>query len=106
MKVSYQDLQQKNETIFSSPYLVENLNSPPSGSITISGQLKEDQTINMVTTNLSDGDGLPIQILTYINGRKPRTTSTGLIKGATSSSYSLSIPMSVIISEGRYLIKT
>ncbi len=83
--VQYQDLQGTNESVASDVTLsISNINDAPTGTVTISGDPTEDQTLTVVNT-ISDADGLPS------GGVDIQWRRDGVdIASATSTTYTLS----------------
>ena len=91
--VSFQDNQGQTETISSSSYLVENVNTLPSGSVSITGTPTENETLTINTSALTDADGLPsANTYTYRWEKSQDKIEWDIITGATSTTYALSDP--------------
>ncbi|WP_027855811.1 hypothetical protein [Marinobacterium litorale] len=77
--VSYTDGMGTSETVSSEPVTVSNINDMPSGTVTISGEARQGQTLALDTTQLHDPDGLGELSYQWLRDGSP-------ITGATASS--------------------
>ena len=91
--VNYTDDGGMDESLTStSTAAVENVNDDPSGSVTIDGTVREDQTLTANITALQDADGLPTVADAFTYQWQSNTGANGAfepIAGATSQSYTL-----------------
>ena len=91
--VNYTDANNAPESLTSEATLtVTNVNDNPTGSVTINGTVREDQTLTAETTALQDADGLPVDAEGYRYQWQSNTDANGAfepIAGATSQSYTL-----------------
>ena len=93
VQVSYTDGNNTAETVTSdATNAVSNINDAPTGSVTITGTVEEDQTLTANTTALQDADGLPIaaDAFTY-QWQRNTGANDGFenIENATSKTYTL-----------------
>ena len=93
VQASYTDGNNTPESLTSAPTAaVANINDDPSGSVTITGTVTEDQTLNTDIRALQDADGLPIaaDVFTY-QWQRNTGTNGGFenIENGTSETYTL-----------------
>ena len=70
--------------------LAENVNDEPTGSVTIDGTVREDQTLTAETTALQDADGLPADAAGYrYQWQRNTDSSFENIAGETGNTYTL-----------------
>ena len=93
VQVSYTDGNNTDETLTSeATTAVSNINDNPTGSVTIDGTVREDETLTAETTALQDADGLPADAEGYRYQWQSNTGANGgfeNIENATSQSYTL-----------------
>ena len=93
VQVSYTDGNNTAETLTSAPTTaVTNINDEPTGSVSIDGAAREDETLTANTDNIADADGLPTDATGYRYQWQSNTGANGAfepIAGATSQSYTL-----------------
>ena len=93
VQVSYTDGNNTAETVTSAPTTaVTNINDEPTGSVSIDGAAREDETLTANTDNIADADGLPTDATGYRYQWQSNTGANGAfepIAGATSQSYTL-----------------
>ena len=92
--VSYTDDGGMDESLTSvATAAVENINDDPTGSVTITGTVEEDQTLTANITALQDADGLPTVADAFTYQWQRNTGANGgfeNIENATSETYTLS----------------
>ena len=91
--VNYTDANNTPESLASeATSTVTNVNDNPTGSVTINGTVREDQTLTAETTALQDADGLPADAEGYRYKWQSNTGANGgfeNIENATSETYTL-----------------
>ena len=91
VQVSYRDQRGADERLISDVTLaVTNVNDASSGSVTIDGTVREDQTLTAETTALQDADGLPADAAGYrYQWQRNTDSSFENIAGETGNTYTL-----------------
>ena len=91
VQVSYRDQRGADERLISDVTLaVTNVNDASSGSVTIDGTVREDQTLTAETTALQDADGLPADAAGYrYQWQRNTDRSFENIAGETGNTYTL-----------------